>query len=91
MTVHSKLQIVAQGFKRIFVHGLLINIYVDHSLLVSVCWGRTWEEPRLPGDVVAMVMVPHLLLKGVSPGPTGAPTEALGGKGVYGKESACSH
>ena len=28
---------------------------------------------------------------GVLPGPTGAPTEALGGKGVYGKETACSH
>ena len=58
---------------------------------MSVDLGRIWEEPRLPGDVVAIVMVPHLLLKGVLPGPTGAPTEALGGKGVYGKESACSH
>ena len=46
-------------------------IYVDHPYCVnmltiptyvSVDWGRTWEEPSLPGDVVAMVMVPHLLL-----------------------------
>ena len=58
---------------------------------MSVDWGRIWEVPRLPGDVVAIVMVPHLLLKGVLPGPTGSHTEALGGKGVYGKESACSH
>ena len=58
---------------------------------MSVYCGRVWEEPTLPGDVVAMVMVPPPPADGVLPGPSGAPTEALGGKGVYGKETACSH
>ena len=58
---------------------------------MSVYWGRAWEESRLPGYVVAMEMAPTPPADGVLPGPTGAPTEALGSQGVYGKESACSH
>ena len=59
---------------------------------MSLYCGRTWaDRPSLPGDVGTIEMAPPPPADGVLPIPTGASTEALGIKELYGKESACSH